>query len=327
MEYQLIASSSPHIKGKETTSRIMTDVLIALAPAAIMGIVFFGWRAAVNIIVSIASCMVAEFIWNKGMKKENSLHDRSAIVTGLLLAMCVSPATPFWMLILGSFFGIIIVKQLFGGIGMNFLNPALAARAMMMASWPAQMTTWLAPLWRSPRPDAVSSATPLGVLKMITRHTEGVTTADLPSIKDLFLGNVEGCIGETCAIALILGGVYLIVRGIIGWEIPVVYCATSALLGWALGVDPLFTILSGGLLIGAIFMATDYTTSPMTKIARIIYAVGCGALTVVIRKFGGYPEGTSYAILLMNLIVPLLDKAFIPKSFGTVKVKKEAKAK
>lgn len=324
MDVNLIASSSPHIKSKMTTSRIMLDVIIALTPAALMGVIFFGWRAILNICLSILACVAAEYLWNRGMKKPCSLKDNSAIVTGLLLAMTVSPMTPAWMLVIGGFFAIIIVKQMFGGIGMNFLNPALAARAMMMASWPAQMTAWLAPAWMSPAAtDAVSGATPLGIQKMIIRGMEGITAGDLPSLKDLLLGNVYGSIGETCALALILGGVYLIVRKVISWEIPVAYIAAAALMSLALGCDPAFNVLSGGLLLGAIFMATDYTTSPMTRIGRVIYAVCAGLLTVVIRVFGGYPEGTSYAILLMNLIVPLLDKALVPKSFGTVKAPKE----
>ncbi|HHX37512.1 MAG TPA: RnfABCDGE type electron transport complex subunit D [Clostridiaceae bacterium] len=334
MEHKLIGSSSPHIKDKVTTSRIMLDVIIALLPAALMGVIFFGTGALVNIFAAIAACVLGEYIWNRGMKKPQSIHDCSAIVTGLLLAMTVSPKTPFWMLILGGFFAIIIVKQLFGGIGMNFLNPALAARAMMMASWPAQMTAWQAPNWMSPLPtdgltanvDAVAGATPLALQKLIIGEG-GVTAAQLPSYKDLFLGNVMGSIGETCALALLLGGVYLIIRGVISWEIPVLFAASTALLSLILGVDPLFNLLSGGLMIGAIFMATDYTTSPMTFKARCIYAVGCGLLTVVIRVYGGYPEGVSYAILLMNLVVPLLDKAFIPKSFGTIHVKKGEAAK
>ena len=329
MDLRLIGSSSPHIKDKVTTSRVMLDVIIALLPAALMGVILFGWRALVNIAISIAACVLGEYIWNRAVKKPQTIHDCSAIVTGLLLAMTVSPRTPFWMLIIGGLFAIIIVKQLFGGIGMNFLNPALAARAMMMASWPAQMTAWQAPNWMSAMStegltvavDSVSSATPLALQSLIISNG-GVTSAQLPSYKDLFLGNVMGSIGETCALALLIGGIYLIIRKIISWEIPVLFAVSSMVLSLALGLDPLFNLLSGGLMIGAIFMATDYTTSPMTFKARCIYAIGCGLLTVVIRYFGGYPEGVSYAILLMNLVVPLLDKAFIPKSFGTLIEKK-----
>ncbi len=324
MSNQFIASSSPHIKDKKTTTGVMLDVIIALLPATIMGMIFFGWRAILNICVSVITCVFAEWLWNRCLKRTQTIQDLSAVVTGLLLALVVSPMVPFWMLIIGGFFSMIIVKQFFGGIGMNFLNPALAGRAMMMASWPVAMTTWLAPQWLNPTmTDALSGATPLALQKIIINNSppELAASVVLPTYQDLALGNVFGSIGETCAVALLIGFIYLLIRRIISWEIPVIYCAVTALFSWALGQDPIFNLLSGGLLIGAIFMATDYTTSPMTKIAKVIYAVGCGLLTVLIRVYGGYPEGVSYAILLMNLVVPLLDKAFVPKSFGTVKEK------
>ncbi len=328
MELHLTVGSSPHIKAKHTTTSIMRDVLIALAPAAVMGIIFFGWRALVNIVVAMATCVLTEYIWNRAMKKRQTVGDLSAAVTGLLLALTVSSGTPFWMLIIGGVFAIVLVKQIFGGIGMNFLNPALAARAVMMASWPTAMTTWLVPQWLSGANagiDAVSGATPLAIQKLIIRQTEGVTSAMLPSLKDLFLGNIYGSIGETCALALLLGFAYLLVRKIISWEIPVVFCGSAVLLSWILGLDPLFNLLSGGMLIGAIFMASDYTTSPMTRVGKVIYAAGGGLISIVIRVFGGYPEGVSYAILLMNLVVPLIDKMTKPRSFGRVKEERQHK--
>lgn len=313
MELNLLAGSSPHIKNNETTSKLMLDVIIALIPAAIAGMYFFGIQAALVIAVTVLSCMLSEYIWTKVIKKPSTISDLSAVVTGLLLAMNLSPAIPLWIATIGGAFAIIIVKQLFGGLGQNFINPALAARAFLMASWPVQMTTWKNPISAL---DAVSSATPLGLIK----GTEAV--GNLPGLLDLFVGNVGGCIGETSAAALLLGAVYLFVRRVITPEIPFAFIGTVGLMTWIFGGDKLFQgdfiyhIFAGGLMLGAFFMATDYTTSPVTFKGRLIMGVGCGLLTSVIRLYGGYPEGVSYSILLMNLVVPLLDRYFIPKSFG-----------
>lgn len=305
---QYIMSSSPHVRSSETTARIMRDVIIALLPATAFGVYIFGLNVLWVVLMSVATAMLAETLLQKLMHKKVTISDGSAAVTGLLLALNLPPSVPLWIPFLGAAFAIAIVKQCFGGLGYNFLNPALAARAFLLVSWPTAMTTWTIP-----GADAVSSATPLAALKM------GGTLA---SYSDMFVGNIGGCIGETSAIALIIGGLYLIIRRVIDPRIPVIYIGTVALLTWIAGPDGLFTgdalyhILGGGLMLGAFFMATDYTTSPMSASGKMIFAAGCGVLTSVIRLWGGYPEGVSYSILLMNLVVPLIDKAFVPKRFG-----------
>ncbi|MCX7774391.1 MAG: RnfABCDGE type electron transport complex subunit D [Clostridia bacterium] len=313
MDKRFSVSSSPHIRSEATTQRIMLDVLIALLPASFAGIYFFGVRAAMVIAVTVISSVAFEFITRKYLlKRSNTIGDLSAAVTGLLLALNLPPAFPLWMAVVGSFFAIVIVKQLFGGLGQNFVNPALAARAILLVAYGTKMTFWTAPL--SPQgADAVSAATPLGMLK------EG---GSLPSVLNMFLGQIGGSIGETSAIALLLGGVYLLARGVISWHIPVIYTGTVALIAWVLGPtgmltgNPLFHVLAGGLLIGAIFMATDYTTSPMTRKGIVIYAVGCGVLTMLFRLYTNMPEGVSFAILLMNITVPIIDRYTAPRRFG-----------
>jgi len=314
MENALLATSSPHIRGRESTSRIMLDVIIALMPAAIASIIFFGIKALLLIIVTVAVCVASEHITAKILRKESPVKDLSAVVTGILLAFNLSPEVPLWVAALGGIFAIVVVKQLFGGLGHNFVNPALAARAFLMASWPVPMTTWTAP-----GTDGVSAATPLALIKSGTE-----ATGTLPQFIDLFLGNVGGCIGETSALALLIGAAYLLARKVITLELPIAFIGTVAVLTWILGGETLFTgdfiyhIFAGGLLLGAFFMATDYTTSPVTFKGRIVMGIGCGLLTAVIRLYGGYPEGVSYSILLMNLVVPLIDRYFIPVSFGGV---------
>ncbi len=305
---QYIMSSSPHVRASETTSRIMRDVMIALLPATAFGVYIFGLNALMVVLVSVVFAMLTEAVIQLLLHKKVTVSDGSAAVTGLLLALNLPPSVPFWIPMLGSVFAIAIVKQAFGGIGHNFINPALAARAFLLASWPTLMTTWTIP-----GADAVSSATPLGALKM---------GEALSSYQDMFIGNIGGCIGETSAIALIIGGLYLIARRVIDPRIPVVYIGTVALFTWIAGPQGLFTgdalyhILGGGLMLGAFFMATDYTTSPMSGTGKIVFAAGCGVLTSVIRLWGGYPDGVSYSIMIMNLVVPLIDKAFMPKRFG-----------
>lgn len=306
----LILSTAPHIRSRQTTQKLMLNVIISLLPCAVMGIYYFGLRAGLVLLVSVLSAVASEFIWQKLSKKPVTVHDCSAAVTGLLLGLCITPMAPWWMVIIGSAFAVIIVKQLFGGIGDNFLNPALAARAVLLASWPARMTEHIA-VTTFPGADAVASATPLA----------NGSASNL----QLLLGQVPGAIGETCKIAIILGFLYLLFTHTITWEVPVVTIGSAMLLSWVLGMDPVTTVLSGGLLFGAVFMATDYTTSPMNKWARIIYAAGIGALTVLIRKFGAYPEGVTYAVLLMNILTPLLDRMLPNRVYGHSR-KKEAKA-
>jgi electron transport complex protein RnfD len=311
-------SSSPHVRSVETTGRIMRDVLIALLPATVLGVVYFGWNALWVVLVSTAVAVATEALLQLLMKKKVTILDGSAAVTGLLLALNLPPSVPLYIPVVGSVFAIAIVKQCFGGIGSNFLNPALAARAFLMLSWPTVMTSWTMPA------DAVSTATPLAAIK--------VAGAGVPSpYLDMFLGNVGGCIGETSALALLIGGLYLVARRVIDPSIPVVYIATVGLFTWVAGPEGLFTgdglyhMLAGGLMLGAIYMATDYTTSPMTVKGRIVFALGCGVVTCVIRLWGGYPEGVSYSILLMNLFVPLIDRAVKPRMFGSVALKEAEK--
>jgi len=313
LDSRLYMSSSPHIRSGVTTQRLMLDVIIALIPASFAGVYFFGLRAAVLIAVTVISCVGFEYLMRKVMKRNNTVGDLSAAVTGLLLALNVPPTLPLWMAVVGSFFAIVVVKQLFGGIGQNFVNPALAARAFLIISYGTRMTSWTPPLAKAAEIDAATFATPLGALK------EG---GQLPNLLDMFLGNIGGSMGETSALALIIGGMYLLIRGVISWHIPVVYIGTAGLLAWILGPnglftgDPLFHILAGGLMIGAIFMATDYTTSPMTTRGMVIYAAGCGILTILFRLYTNMPEGVSYAILLMNVAVPLIDRFTKPARFG-----------
>lgn len=306
MERLLAVSSSPHIHAPQDTKIIMAWVLAALAPAGAAGIYFFGPRAAAVMAVCVASCKISEYIWQKLAKQTITVEDLSAAVTGLLLAYNLPPSIPFWMAAVGSVFAIIVVKQFFGGIGCNIVNPALAGRALMTSSWPVPMTSWTI--------DGLSTATPLAMIK------EGAIER-LPGIYDLFIGNIGGCIGETSAAALLIGFVILLYKGIVNWHIPVIYVGVVAALTTLFGrpAGPIYEMFAGGLLIGAIFMATDYTTSPMTKKGQVIFAAGCGLLTSLIRTFGGFPEGVSYSILIMNLTVPLIDKFTRPRIFGEVK--------
>lgn len=310
MENKFIVSSSPHIRGSGSTSKIMMDVILALLPAAAAGIYFFGFRALAVIVVTILACVISEYISRKLMKRDNTIGDYSAVLTGLLLALNLPSTIPLWIAAVGGAFAIVIVKQLFGGLGQNFMNPALGARVFLLIAYTGHMTNWVNPRGV----DAVSSATPLELIK------SGAT--ELPSYAQLFIGNIGGCIGETSAAALLIGAAYLLFRNVIGYEIPLTYIGTVAVFTWIFGGASLFSgdyvyhILSGGLIIGAFFMATDYATSPVTLKGRIIMGAGCGLLTSVIRLFAGYPEGVSFAIILMNIIVPLIDRYTVPKSFG-----------
>jgi len=314
---KLIVTESPHVRGALSTSKVMLDVIIALIPALIAGTIVFGLRALVLSAVCVIVAVASEWLWCKILKKTSTIGDLSAAVTGLLLALNLPVSMPFWMAAVGCVFAIIIVKQFFGGIGHNFMNPAMAARAFLLTSWAQAMTTWTAPF----SADAVSSATPLTLMK------EGATEG-LPGYMDMFLGNVGGCIGEVSTLAILIGAAYLIAKKIISIRIPAAYIITVAVItfifggndGWFTG-DALMHILSGGLMLGAFFMATDYVTTPYTKSGQIIFGIGCGVINAVIRLYGGYPEGTTYAILLMNVAAPLIDKMTVPKRFGEIKEK------
>lgn len=310
---KLIVSSSPHIRAPRDTRAIMLDVIIALVPALIASVIFFGLNSLIVTAVSVVSCVVFEWLYRFLMKKSCAIGDLSAVVTGLLLAFCLPPTVPFWVPIIGALFAIVLVKQLFGGIGKNFLNPALAGRAFLF-SYPVLMTSWKAAAFQG---DAWTGATPLASL-----HA-GTLAPD--SVGAMFLGNIGGCIGEVSALALLLGGAWLVYRKVIGLRIPLTYIGTVAVITllFPRGNNAILWMLqnlfAGGLMLGAIFMATDYCTSPVTPKGQIIYGIGCGVLTVIIRYFGSYAEGVSYAILIMNLTVWMIDKATAPRRFGVVR--------
>jgi len=310
LEDKLIVSYAPHIRKERYISTSMRDVLIALLPALVGSFFFFGIRALIVVALSVASCVLSEYIWNKILKKKNSITDLSAVVTGVLLAFTLPPSIPYYMVVVGGIFAIIIVKCFYGGIGQNVVNPALAARAFLLACWPVAMTNWAIP-----GADAVSGATPLAILK----GAEGT----LPKYMDLFIGTgIKGSIGEVSALLLLIGGIYLVLRKVITPVIPVTYILTVGVFGWLFAGEGmiaenfLYSILSGGVFLGGIFMATDYTTSPLTAKGQFVYALMAGIITGVIRIYGGYPEGVTYAILIMNIATPLIDKAIVPKTFG-----------
>lgn len=319
---KLVISNSPHIRGGETISKIMVHVFIALMPAALAAVWFFGLAALKVMALCTIGCMVVEVLWNKAAKKPaGSWKDGSAALTGLLLAMNLSAGAPWWICILGSLLAIGLGKQLFGGLGYNPFNPALVARVALLIGFPQLMTTWVAPQagkWFAC--DALTGATPLAA-----------TGKELASISDLFYGNVGGCLGETSALALLIGGAFLLVRKLIKWQVPASFIGTVALItGIVHFVNPemtppaLYHVLAGGLMIGAFFMATDMVTSPMTANGALIFGCGCGIITSVIRIWGGYPEGVSFSILFMNALTPLIDRYTIGKPFGYIRIKKEA---
>ncbi len=328
MNHTLTVSSSPHIRSKESVSRIMLDVILALIPAAIAAVLNFGWRVVLVMGVSVLTAVATETLMQKIMKKPIAIKDLSAAVTGILLAYNMPPTIPLWIVVVGAVIAIALVKQIFGGLGHNFMNPALAARAILLAAWPVEMTTWELPnmdavsnATSAATSGATSTATPLAILK----SGDGVW-AELPPLWDAVIGRIGGSIGEVSAIALLLGAAYLLLRKVINWRIPITYISTVALLTWIFGKDGLFTgqgiyhVFAGGLLLGAFFMATDYTTSPVTPKGQIIMGIGCGVLTTVIRLVGGYPGGVSYSILIMNIATPLIDRYTRPRVTGEVKV-------
>ena len=326
----LTVSASPHTKAPATTRSIMLDVIIALIPAGIAGIAIFGLRAAAVIAVCVASAVLFEALSVKLMKRPRSIGDLSAVITGLLLAYNLPVRIPLWMCVIGAFVAIVIVKQLFGGIGQNFANPAITARIVLLVSFASAMTNFTAPL----AADAVTTATPLAALGAIDRAGDisaQLAASDLPTLLKMFFGVRGGCIGEVCAAALLLGCVYLLIRRVISFIIPVSYIGTVAILMLILSKGNLYytayELLGGGLMLGAIFMATDYATSPINKKGKLVFGIGCGVLTTVIRLYCALPEGVSYSILLMNVLTPLIEKFTAPRYFGMIKEKKEKKNK
>ncbi len=343
MEKKFFVSSSPHVFDKESTSKIMFTVNLSLVPAGIGAVYFFGLRALWIILIGIATAVITEALMNKMMKKPQTISDGSAILTGLLLAYNVSAQVPLWMPAVGSFFAIAVGKMVFGGLGFNPMNPALLGRAFLLASWPTHMTIFDKAIPKGGTVsgiDMMTQATPLNVLKQSRQVL--LNASDYPvdkftqahdamsqlsdSIGNLFFGRIGGCLGETSAILLLIGAAILMYKRYIGWKIPFSYIGTVALLSWIFGgTDGLFTgnalfhVMSGGLILGAFFMATDMVTSPVTFWGRIYFGIGCGVITVLIRLVGGYPEGVSYSILLMNLMTPLLDRWTRPKVFGGAK--------
>lgn len=320
MEQKLIVSSSPHIKLREDTQSIMLDVIIALIPASVAGIYYFGIRALAVMLTSVAACLLSEYAYEKITKKPITTGDLSCVVTGLLLALNLPVTIPLWITVIGAAFAIIIVKQLYGGLGKNFMNPALAARCFMLVAWAGSMTSFAEP-FMGYGADAISSATPLAVLK-------GTSDGELPSLLTAFMGGKPGCIGEVSGLMLVIGFAYLLIKRVVDFKIPLCYIASFAVFTYLFGNNTTdlsqgyftaISILTGGLLLGAFFMATDYVTTPATTKGRIIFGIGCGFLTFAIRRFGGYPEGVSFSIILMNVASPLIERYTAPKPFGYVK--------
>lgn len=318
---KLFVEASPHIRSSRTTQNVMLDVIIALCPALIAATIIFGIKALVLTVICCASCVIFELLFNIITKKERTISDLSAVVTGMLLSFNLPVDLPVYMAIIGCFIAIVIVKCLFGGIGQNFANPAITARIALMLSFTAAMTTWTAPLsaWDSSI-DAATSATPLGMMQ---------SGEALPSLMDMFLGVRAGCLGETCILALLLGGIYLLARGVIRFETPLCFIGTVAVLTLLKNgfdfTNMLYQLMSGGLVLGAFFMATDYATTPITTKGKIIFAVGCGIITFGIRQFATMPEGVSFSILVMNCLAPIIDRFTVPKPLGALVPEKKKK--
>lgn len=309
----LKVSSSPHIKHPDTTRGIMLDVIVALLPACIFGCILFGIKAAINVAVSVAAAVLSEYLWCLILKKPQTIGDFSAVVTGMLLGMNLSARVPFWIAAIGSVIAITVVKQMFGGLGCNFANPAITARIALLVSFPAAMAGFSEPVSHT-----ISSATPLA-------YISGTVPVETYTIKNLFFGLHSGCVGETSAFLLLVGGLYLVLRRVISPVIPLSFIGTVALLSFVSGDNVSIAVFGGGLMLGSIFMATDYATSPVTNWGRFIFGIGCGLITFVIRKFAALPEGVSYAILIMNILVPYINRFTLAKPFGYVKPVKEVK--
>ena len=320
LQQKLTVSASPHFRSRQTTSGIMLDVIVALVPSLVASYIIFGVRTLVLSSVSVISCVAFEYFSRRIMKRHNTIGDLSAIVTGLLLAFNVPASMPVWTVIIGDFFAIVIAKQFFGGIGQNFVNPALIGRIVLMSSFPSKMGSFPEPLVSTV---PITSATPLVSLK------SGEMPAE--SLLGMFFGLRGGCLGEVCTAALLIGFVYLLVRRVISWHIPVIYMGTVAVIMLIAGKGDfeyvLYELMAGGLVLGAVFMATDYTTSPVSKRGKIIYAAGCGIITSLIRIFGNLPEGVSFSIIIMNILVPHIEHMATPKPFGTPKKSQEAEDK
>ena len=329
---RLVVSASPHFRSKTTTTTIMLDVIIAMIPALIASVILFGYRSLVLTAVSVISCVVFEYLSRKVMKRHNTIGDLSAVVTGMLLAFNLPSTMPYWMVIIGAFTAIVIAKQFFGGIGNNFVNPALIGRIVLMASYPSQIGNFVAPFSHKGGVDAVTTATPLAQMTTVYSAEnlgEAMGEAGLPSLLDMFFGVKGGCLGEVCILALVIGFLYLVIRKVISPVIPLVYVGTVAVAMLVAGKGDFtfmaYQIMAGGLVLGAVFMATDYTTSPVSFKGKIIYAIGCGVLTSLIRIFGSLPEGVSFSIIIMNILVPHIEHLTTARPFGEIKEKKNKK--
>ncbi len=328
MDNQLYLSSSPHIHSGETTDKVMRLVIYALLPATLLSVYFFGLPALSVLLICTLGCVVFEALACKLMQRPQTIADGSAALTGILLALNLPPSTPWWISLLGAAVAILIGKQVYGGLGYNPFNPALVARVVLLISFPVQMTTWTAPAPLGSGIDAVTAATPLGEMKTAVMLTGKLPEMATSGFFDYFTGNMTGCMGEVSAIALLLGGLFMLYKKIITWHTPVSYLGTVVVIGgifWAIDPSkypsPLFHLITGGLMLGAFYMATDMVSSPVTQKGMLIFGFGCGLLTVLIRLFGGYPEGVSFAILLMNACTPLIDRYTRPKIYGQVEQK------
>ncbi|MCA1951060.1 MAG: RnfABCDGE type electron transport complex subunit D [Treponema sp.] len=330
----MILASSPHFSSPVTTRRLMANVLLALAPVTVFGIYLYGWPALLTIVVSVAAALASDAGFRLLIGQKPRIDDLSAAVSGLLLALVLPPSTPLWMTALGSIFAVVVAKEFFGGIGANVFNPALIGRAFLIMSFPAAITTWHKPVgFSAALTDAVTTATPLNIIKLGGTMADvgksfvasGVASStDYTSVlKTLFIGTRSGCIGESSILLILIGGIFLILTRTMDWRAPVSMIATAFVASWALGMDPVFGVLSGGLVFGAVFMATDYVTAPLTAQGKLIFGFGAGLITVLIRKWGGYPEGTSYGILIMNAATPFLNR-LIQKKYGFVAPQKGA---
>ena len=324
MAKRLTVSASPHVRSHETTTGIMLDVIIALVPALVMSAVYFGTRALCLAAVTVGTAVLSEYLSRKIMKRDNTLGDLSAVVTGLILAFNLPATLPLWMAAIGSVIAIVIVKQMFGGIGQNFVNPAITARIILMMSFPSAMAKWIVPFSSAWSPDAVTAATPMTVLNAGTDLT---AAEGLPTLTQMLIGAHGGSMGEVCSIALLAGAFYLLLRRVISPAIPFSFIGTVAVIMLIAGKGNLefvaYELLGGGLILGAFFMATDYSTSPINRKGRIIFGIGCGLITAVIRLFGSLPEGVSFSIILMNILVPHIERLTTSKPFGYEKPEKK----
>ncbi len=327
MAKKLTVSASPHVRSNETTTGIMLDVIISLIPALIMSVVYFGLRALLLTAVTVCSAVLSEYVSRKVMKRSGTISDLSAVVTGLILAFNLPSTLPLWMAAVGSVIAIVVVKQMFGGIGQNFVNPAMTARIILMVSFPTAMAQWVAPFSNSW--DAVTTATPMATLANVSGGDLSAVASELPSLTEMLLGRHGGSMGEVCSVALICGGIYLLLRKVISPIIPLSFIGTVAVFMLIAGKGSLefvaYELLGGGLMLGAFFMATDYATSPINKKGKLIFGIGCGLITSIIRIFGSLPEGVSFSIILMNILVPHIENMTTPRPFGEIKEKKQKK--